>query len=261
LSSRLFFRSCSQKFRHVANVSPAWYRMSSLNRNPIIVCTSTIRITQSVFIGRLPSKGRMTSLLRKDGRYRPSQTWGFQSSSSVFFCFFWKQEFLHFSTHYFCPIFPHNLMPSEYSRLHVFILSGSAAAIVALRRLHVTTCQWTWRSYRRQGIPRLDEPISASQECLLQQTALCLHRAIAVLVCQPLVRTTCLHTVGSSFRVSTLSWHNKPVWSAAWSVERCSLYRRVRELHSWYLHLQGFIVHCGVCTFHATETSLQLLCS
>jgi hypothetical protein len=152
-------------------------------------------------------------------------------------------------------------MTSECSRLHVFILSGSAVAVVALRRLHATTCHWTGRSHRRQGIPRLDEPLSASQECLLQQTALFLHRAIAVFVCQPLGRTTWSHAVGSNLRANTLSWYNKPVWSAAWSMERCSLYSRVRELHSWYLHLQGFIVHWSVCTFHAAETSLQLLCS
>jgi hypothetical protein len=63
-------------------------------------------------------------------------------------------------------------MTSECSRLHLFILSGSAGAVFALRRLHATTWQWTWRSHRKQGIPRLDEPLSASQECLLQQSLL-----------------------------------------------------------------------------------------
>jgi hypothetical protein len=170
----------------------------------------------------------------------------------------------------FRPVFLHKLMTSECSRMHVFILSGSAVALVALRLQHATTCQWTWRSHRRQGISRLDEPLSASQECLLQQslleTTLFSHGAVAVFVCPPLGRTAWFHTtekpnVGFNLHVNTLSWYNKPMWSAAWSVERCSLYRRVRKLHGWYLHLQSFIVRWGVCKCHATETSLQRLCS
>ena len=71
---------------------------------------------------------------------------------------------------------------------------------VALQLLlsHLTAArdnyQWTWRSHRREGIPRLDEPLSASQERVLQQSLLqtalfFLDRAIAVFVCQPLGRT------------------------------------------------------------------------
>jgi hypothetical protein len=108
--------------------------------------------------------------------------------------------------------------------------------------------------HRRQGISRLDEPLSASQECVLQQAALFVYRAIAMFVCQPLGRTTSLYTtekpnVDSNLRVNTLSWYNKQIWSAAWSVKRRNLYRRVRKLHNWYVHLQV------VCIFHATKAS------
>ena len=194
---------------------------------------------------------------------------GFKLAVLFFVSFEIRNSFI-FQHITFRPTFLHNLMTSECSRMHVFVLSDSAVALVALRLLQATTCQWTWRSHRRQGIPRLDEPLSASQQCLLQQSlleiALFLHGAVAVFVCQPLGRTAWLHTtekpsVGSNLHVNTPSWYNKPMWSAAWSAERCNLYRSVRELHGWYLHLHGFIVRWGVCKFHATETSLQHLCS
>jgi len=135
----------------------------------------------------------------------------------------------------FRPVFLHNLMTSDCSRLHVFILSGSAVAVVALRPLHATTCRWTWRSHRRQGIPLLDEPLSASQECVLQ---LCFCTGLSQCLCvsRMVAPGTWLHTtetpnVGSNSRVNTLSWYNKPIWSAAWSVTRCNMYRRLRKLH------------------------------
>jgi len=92
--------------------------------------------------------------------------------------------------------FLHNLMKSECSTLHVFILSGSAVAVVALDRCTRQLANEPGRHTEGRK-PRLDEPLSASQECVLQpslllETALFLDRSIAVFVCQPLGRTRCM---------------------------------------------------------------------
>ena len=123
----------------------------------------------------------------------PREPAGFKVPVLFFVCFANRNSCISQHTT-FRPVFLHNLMTSECSTLHVFILSGSTVAVVALDRCTRHLAKWTWRSQRRQGIPWLDEPLSAPQACVLQpslllETGLFLDRAIAVFVCQPLGRT------------------------------------------------------------------------